>query len=206
MLTFDPELHRYTVDGRELPSVTQVLEDVGIVDYSRIPRDTREAAMARGTRVHIATAFDDEFTFGFNPAPLDESTVSDEDMGYVEAWRRFRAEKRFRADLIEHRSYHPQYWYAGTLDRTGVFESSPHFRVCVDLKSGTAEPWVQIQTAAYSAFFDHPRTYLRMCVELHSDATYRVYTFHAKDWQRDFNRFLWALETFRTKRDLRWAA
>ena len=162
MLIFNAERHEYTLDGKVLPSVTTVLQDVGIIDYSRIPRETRESALHRGRCVHVATQYDDERYFGICRQPLDEASIDPEHMPYVQTWRRFRREKKFRADLIEHRAWHPQYRYAGTLDRTGFFEDHPAFRVCLDIKSGTAEPWVQIQTASYAAFFEHPRQYLRI--------------------------------------------
>lgn len=203
MLIFDPELHRYALDGRELPSVTTVLEDIGIVDYSRIPHETRETALARGRRVHLATCFDDEYVFGINPAPLDESTVLDEDRGYVEAWRRFRVEKKFRTDLIEHRGYNAKWMYAGTLDRSGYFEGA-NYRALCDLKTGEAHPGTRYQLAAYAEFFEHPRAFLKLCVELHEDTTYRLFAIHAKDHAADFGVFCNALAVYRAKRSCAW--
>src|SRR5262245_2178024 len=59
LLEFDPTTHTYRVDGVRYPSVTQVLERVGIIDYSYIPAPTREMALARGSAVHAWTAHDD---------------------------------------------------------------------------------------------------------------------------------------------------
>ena len=58
-LDFDPKSHTYRVGRLVLPSVTQILETVRIIDYSHIPWPTREMALFRGSWVHEATAMDD---------------------------------------------------------------------------------------------------------------------------------------------------
>jgi hypothetical protein len=201
MLTFDEAAHIYRWAGAIVPSVTQVLEDVGIVDYSRIPGETRERALARGSRVHAATAMED-----VSGVPLDPFYLLEEDAGYVEAWRRFRAEKRFRTELVEQQVYNPLRRYAGTLDRTGYFEAAPAVRYVVDLKTGAAEWWVRVQLAAYCATFPDPRTLTRLCVELHADGTYRLYPFDGRTWQADMTTFLYALAIYNAKRERRIAA
>ena len=41
--TFDPERHLYMVDGRPVPSVTQVLHSAGLAaDYTMVPREVFE--------------------------------------------------------------------------------------------------------------------------------------------------------------------
>lgn len=66
---FDPVAHRYTLDGRVLPSVTQILR--GLDDFSHVPARVLERARDRGTRVHSACNLDVLGT-------LDEATVDDE--------------------------------------------------------------------------------------------------------------------------------
>jgi len=205
VLTFDAEPHLYYWNGRQVPNCTSILEDVGIIDYSKIPHETRENALSRGGRVHLATQFDDEFFIGASRQPLDEDSVSEEDRGYLLAWRRFRSEKRFRPELIEHRGYNERYGYAGTLDRTGYFESNPQQRILIDLKTGSAEWWVRLQLASYAAFFDGPRVFRRICLELHGDGTWRnAGEFTGAEWQVDFNEFLYALKVHNMKREKRW--
>ena len=187
---FDQPNHIYRVRGVAVPSVTQILEDVGIIDYSYIPWRTREFALERGSHVHIATAFDDQGT-------LDESSLREDITGHVDAWRRFRAETGFEADLIEFRSYHQDYGYAGTLDRLGRARSSEN--ILLDIKTNDAPWWTRIQLAAYAAFFATPRIYRRMSVELHEDGTYRIQEFPCASWSSDFNDFLAALRVRNAK-------
>lgn len=190
-LRFDESTHTYYLDGSRLPSVTQVLEDVRISDYSEIPQDVREAALERGRIVHLATQYDD---LGI----LDESTIDPRILGYIGAWRRFRADTGFVPDLVEHRGYSLAYRYAGTLDRLGKWPGR-HGRHLVDIKTGTAPWWVRIQTAAYAAFLDAPMAIARYAVELHEDSTYSV-TAAGRNWHEDFNVFLSALNIWHTKR------
>jgi hypothetical protein len=181
VLTFNQAAHAYFFDGLPVPSVTQVLEACGVVDYSYLPPSTREMALARGSAVHLTTQYDDE-------GDLDEALLDDELRPYLDAWRRFRLDTGFTPDLIEHRGYHPLYRYAGTLDRRGSFPDGT--TAMVDVKTNSSQGWVRLQLAAYCAFFPNPRTYRRICVEVHKDATYRAIEFPMADYSADFARFV----------------
>lgn len=192
ILTFDEQTHRYFLDGRPVPNVTSVLEDVGIIDYDYLPLMTRERALERGRNVHLLTQFDDE-------GDLDENSVPEELDPYLAAWRKFRADSGFAHDLIEHRGYHPMYRYAGTLDRRGRFADG-RGAVLLDIKTSAAPWWVRIQLASYAAFFENPMKYRRMSVELHDDATFRIQEFPCREYIRDFGVFTAALTVFNEKR------
>lgn len=196
-LHFDAATHTYSVDGVIVPSVTQVLEDVGIVDYSGIPEPIREAALERGRLVHLCTQYDEELER--EGQRLADSEIDPALSGFVEAARRFRRETGFAPNLIEHRGFHRGYRYAGTLDRTGTFRGSTMNDI-VDYKTGTAAEWVKYQTAAYAAFFERPRMMRRLCVELHADGTYTIpFVCEGREFQEHFNVFLSALNVFRVK-------
>lgn len=179
VLTFDEAAHAYFLDGHRLPSVTQVLERTGIVDYSFIPPATREMALERGSAVHAAIALDLE-------NDLDEASV-EPIMGYVQAARNARRDLGIaKPDLFEQRGYHPQYRYAGTVDLIAG-------DLLLDWKTNSAEWWVRLQTAAYAAMQPEPGRFKRMAVELHDDGSYRLETFKVSDYQRDFNDYLCCL-------------
>ena len=195
VLQFDPITHTYTLRGRRLESVTQVLEDVGISDFSMLPPSTRNEALRRGSVVHEAIALDIE-------DDLDDSSVPEDYMGYVLAARRFRAERQFEVELHEHRFYHPQFFYSGTLDAKGTAViNSQRRKVILDWKSGVASSWVRYQLAAYCGFFPSPGAELRICVEIHKDGTYRIFEFPAAEFRADFDVFLSALTVMRVKRE-----
>ena len=188
-LTLEESGHVYRADGVIVPSVTQVLSDVGIIDYSMIPAGDRERYLQRGEDVHVATHYDDE-------GDLDDSALQEDLSGYLLAWRKFRVDTGFTPDLIEHRGFHEKYRYAGTLDRTGDWKGR---KILLDMKTGKAAPFVRIQLAAYAGFFEHPGSFHRVSVELHGDGTYQLQEFRCSDYRQDFSVFVAALLVYRWK-------
>jgi hypothetical protein len=136
---FDPVAHRYTLDGRELPSVTLILR--GLDDFSNVPARVLEKARDRGTRVHSACNLD---VLGI----LDEATVDDEVAPYLAQFRKFLRESGFMPTLSECRVYDENLWYAGTPDLFGDLPGC--IDVQIDIKSGAIPRSVGPQTAAYS--------------------------------------------------------
>jgi hypothetical protein len=189
-LAFDEAAHRYYLNGRPLPSVTQVLGD--LLNYGFLDEQDRARYLERGRLVHAATADDDA-------GVLDETTVPLDIRGYVLGWRAFRADYDFRPDRIEQQVCNEKFGYAGTLDRTGVLRGGG--LAIIDIKSGAMPASAPYQLAAYAGALPAPRRFRRLCVELHADAGYRVIGFATRDYQHDFDTFLAALETFKTKEE-----
>ncbi len=192
-LQFDEARHLYFLDGVELPSVTTVLEEVGLIDYSTIPPATRQMALARGAAAHQATALDDE-------DDLDEASVPDSILPYLAGWRKFKQDEGAIFEQIEHRGYHPQFQYAGTKDRRVRLPRRSKSPFDLDIKCGKAQPWVWIQIAAYQGMDSEPRKVLPFVVELPGDGTWREYPAPA-DWSFDryFNYWLSCLTVFRLR-------
>lgn len=177
------ENHIYRLNGEVLPSITQILSDVGVVDYGAVPQDQREAAMAKGRLIHLQTELDDR-------GVLDESIA---DMGYVDGWREFREAWGFKPIHRERMLYHPQYLYAGQPDA----EDS---QTVVEIKTGKPQSWVKYQLAAQAALCNVRQ---RVCVELPGNGTYRAYQFRATDYRRDLDVFLSALTVYRVRREVK---
>ena len=83
-LQFDPVEHRYTRNGVIVPGVTDVLKGCGLID----DRWFTDEGKWRGSRVHLACAFDDE-------NDIEESEFTEKELGYLEAWRLFKREMKF---------------------------------------------------------------------------------------------------------------
>jgi len=167
-LDFEPESHTYRVDGRVLPSVTQVLKPVGF-DYDTVPFHILNHAAQRGTAVHLATEFYDD-------GDLDEESIDPEILPYVNAWRLFREESGFVVDRSEVRLYSKRHGYAGTVDAIGFIRGR---RIMVEKKT-TAQlhPSTAIQVSAYyRAYNDSVPSAWRVrsacSVWLRRDGTYR---------------------------------
>jgi len=113
ILTFDPEAHVYRVDGAPVPSVTELLEAAGISpDYSKVNPHVLLHARRRGIHVDLCCDLDDA-------DDLDWSSVHPEAVGYVQAWRAFKADYGYRPIASQVILYHPTYEYAGTADCVG---------------------------------------------------------------------------------------
>lgn len=136
---FDPVEHRYWLGPRELPTVTQVLSDVGMLPEYDSPWFADGFYATRGTMVHKACALDLH-------GRLDDESLDDHVRPYVERFRRLIATIGPVEPLfIEQPLAHPVWNYAGTPDSAWRM---PNGRIwIVDLKSGTYEPGHSTQLA-----------------------------------------------------------
>lgn len=186
---FDPEEHIYRVDGRIVPSVTEILAGVGLSDNTKagaweIDPDVLANAADRGTMVHLAIELD-------CTGELDEDTVDDEIWPYLEAWRQFVDDTGFLPVANELRFYHPRLDYCGTADMIGYMGDQ---LTVLDLKTGSIglKPWHKYQLAAYAAAITKEgdtwphRMMLHLRPEL-KRKRYREYNFStesaANDWR-----------------------
>jgi len=246
---FREQDHSYWLNGQRVWSVTQILEESGVVDYSVIPPATRNMALKRGSAVHHLTYLDDmggvdgmalvqtlERSGLMEPAnalsgrvvnlgalvqsvahmaELDDRgrlneaklsanlspylTVHRQLRAYRKAWRGFTETYEFVPDDggLEERVWNDGRLYAGTLDARGRIRGGR--RIIGDKKTNKAESWVRIQLAAYAGTFQDPRSYERVCIELHADGTHEAFFFPVVDWHHEFNEFLYLLEGLRIR-------
>ena len=90
-IAFEDLTHRYFLDGERLPSVTQILQASGLIDFSKIPGPILLGAKARGTAVHKALHYYNEGDLDVEAFCLDFPEYAP----YVQAWLTFRAESGF---------------------------------------------------------------------------------------------------------------
>lgn len=169
--------HRYILDGeREIPSVTTILKEQGLIDDRWFTDDAR----LRGDYVHLACRMldDDE---------LAEESLDPGILPYVEAYRKFLALTSPEWTYIEHRVFDPVLGYAGTLDRAGLISGE---KTVLDLKTGGLYPSVGPQTAAYRRCLPQPYTWKRAALQLKDDGSF---TFHPLTDRGDDEVFLSAL-------------
>lgn len=186
MLEFDPVPHRYTWNGRRVPSVTQALST--LFDFDAVPPAVLERKRLIGVEVH--RAIHQDMTGHF-----DSRTISEDSAPYFTAWLRFRDECRFEPVLSEFQVTNDELGerlrYAGTLDNWGLLQSEPaiiDWKTCLVLNT----PAVGAQLAAYlkalvrmdivgAALSDK-----RFALKLGKDGRYKLERFRAlaDDWQR----------------------
>ena len=198
VFTFDSDSHRYELNGKELPSVTQVLREAGLIDeqwYNDFSRD-------RGSVVHLATEFLDD-------DQLDEDSVDERIKPYLDAYRQFKIDSGFEplpivdqvtgCEVIsEAHRFQPKYGYAGTIDRIGMLKSGR--KAVIDIKTGAAHATHRLQLAAYQALLDKPGEYARLVVGLKKDGKYSVTEFKLTDYPVDFGVFAACLQVINFRR------
>lgn len=193
VLQFDGPAHRYTIDGVRVPSVTQVLSP--LYDFSRVSDEVLQAKAAIGTAVHRACELLDK-------DDLDEDSAAGRAAlapiaGYLDGYKRFKADKHLVIVANEQRMFHPVHRYAGQIDRSYAMEG--HIWD-VDLKSTVSmSPIVALQTAAYTEMFranGRTQTARRGALQLFPDGKYKLHEFTDPS---DFTVFLSLLTVQRFK-------
>jgi hypothetical protein len=165
-LDFEPVEHRYYLDGKEVPSVSEVL---GLAKFNstRYGKSGHNSAW-RGTTAHAACEFWDDGT-------LDESSLDPRLKGYLDAWRKFRTESGAEPVLIEQQVGHRDYMYAGTLDR--LMRIGPRY-ILLDIKTGAKRSWHEIQGVAYLAALEHCRSHIPIDLPVGRIEVMTVYLTH----------------------------
>lgn len=185
--------HEYLLDGVRIPGVTEIMQDLGIIDYSFMPERERHYYLTRGEYVHRATHFLDD-------GDLDRDTVPEDVEPYLIGYERFKMECQFKPLLAEWSSWHSVFRYAGTLDRIGTGKlprRSRKERILLDLKSGKVPPWVGMQLAAYRALKARMKLSC-YALELHGDGTYALKGPYDAD--KLMRRWLAVLDVYNFKR------
>lgn len=132
-LTFDEPSHQYRYGGVLVPSVTQVLEDDGLI----IPSYPSGPYRVRGSRVHKATHLWED---GIN---LNTYDIGLDILPYILSYIRLMEDLKWEWLKVEDRMFHPLLGYAGTADRLRRIP-------CIaDLKTGSTNKETGLQLAGY---------------------------------------------------------
>lgn len=136
-LEFDEATHTYTLDGKVIPSVTQILSIAN--DFSFVNKDVLERASKFGTAVHKATELYDD-------GILKEHALDTALVPYLNGWKKFLSDTKFEILESETRVY-SKHGYAGTFDRLGLLANK---LTLLDIKtSTTVVRSTALQLAAY---------------------------------------------------------
>lgn len=183
MNTFDQETHTYTIAGRTVPSVTQVLNDL-------IPSfQADEWYLQRGTAVHACCAM------------IAQGKAFEHDpqiAGQVAACRRFFAEVKPVVMDVERRMYSTRYWFAGTFDMLCDIDGK---LLLIDWKASIGES-LPYQLGGYSLLNEMSTGRLDVKygagVQLNDDGTYKMTRVY--DLRSYKNGFLALLSAYNIRR------
>ena len=190
-ITFVEEGHKYYVDGREIISVTQAIDEGGFGDWKRYV-DQMDLAYAQelGTAVHSAIELYEEGT-------LDATTLDPQVASRLAAYQCFRLDCDAFPVALEEKVYNSVYGYCGRRDFNGIVRDE---KAIVDWKSGVISHTVAMQLAAYAACQADPSSYARYSLQLRDDASYRLHCYPRSEFRTDFADFCAALRVAMRKR------
>ena len=167
MLEFDTKTHTYTLEGKEIPSVSELLRFCHREVYEEPDKFLMDQAADRGTRVHLATQALDE---------TGECEADPDIAGYVEAYTKFLKEHEVEWEAIEY-MVNCEDIYAGTIDRVGILDGKP---TLLDIKTtskitGKHKIMYGAQLTAYAwALADYCGHNKLIILHLKKDGTYKL--------------------------------
>lgn len=172
-LIFYEKGHIYMLEGERLPCVSDLCRFLHKEIYKDAPLWQMEAAADRGTAVHSATEQLDK---------TGTAEVSDDYAPYLEAYAAFRREHDVEWELIEHPDYHPEYCFAGTIDRFGKVDG---VNTLLDIKTTYTvyKPLCSASLNLYRMMLEARKRCVERLMILHlkKDGTYKLITFEFDD-------------------------
>ena len=185
-IRFNAALHEYLAeDGTRLPSVTEILKRVGIIDTAGFSRKAADF----GTSVHQATAAIDR-----GERRLEDYAAEDPRQPYLKAWDLFKRLRVVQILHIEQIVGGLEVGCAGTLDRLVLLKDGGA-PVVLDLKTGKERLWHRAQLGGYvvaagralrrMAVYLHPTGYANG-IEFKEERDLRAFK-SALDWVREGN-------------------
>ncbi len=151
-LEFLDDVHEYYLEGKRLPSVTEI---IGVVlsknRFGAVPAEIMEKARQRGKLVHAACHALDENDLDWDAwreFDNDRAVTGEEAiLPRVASYLMWRDETGFIPIDNEKIVASKELGFAGTLDKKGLLFSK---MTIVDLKSGEVGPETALQTAGYA--------------------------------------------------------
>lgn len=186
VFTFDEERHEYRVGEQVIPSVTQVLSQLGYSNYEAAERFNAEALEYKrqlGKLVHQACHYNDENDLSTHDAQ-GHLMIPEVVFNRLQAYRKFREETGYAPIINEGRGVGELYGmrYGMQFDSIGRCRNKlPYWIVDIKNASGSAQRSWAIQTAAYAMGQKAlPKVmhamFVRAIVQLFDDGTYRLFT------------------------------
>lgn len=159
-LEFKDDGHVYTLNGKWIPSVTEILRAENFIDTSFFTDRGRE----RGKLAHLAIHLHDA-------GELDEDSLDPVLRPYLDAWIKFKADTGCTVIESEQPCADALGRYAGTPDKILMLDGKA---TVADIKTGAILPSVRLQLCAYC---EAKTIYRRVAVQLCDDGKYKLHTY-----------------------------
>lgn len=191
---FDPKTHQYSIDGKTIPSVTQILSPLN--DFSMVDPGVMERAKAFGNSVHDMIRMDCS-------GELDVGSLDPILQKILESFHSILTLNRWKILLFEQMVFHPVHHYAGTFDLL-VVDRFKKIHL-IELKTRDARPeYDELQTVAYQraieATYD-PKIKIqkRFVMSLYHTGEVKITELNRKEVA--WNTFLSLLNVYRWKKN-----
>lgn len=186
-ISFNAERHEYRLkNGQIVPSVTQILQWAGLVNFNAVNPNVLERASLFGKAVHATCHL-------YDINDLDIGSLDPALKPYLDGWIKFEKDTGFVSESSEQIVYSKIYRYAGTYDNIGRIDS---IKTLVDIKSGTTIPkTIALQTAGYMEAHNEGKIRegkikRRLCVQLLGNGTWRPHEYKERTDFRVFTSCL----------------
>ena len=187
-LHFNETEHIYTVDNKRVPSVTTVIKGASTdTDYSMVPERVLKRAGEIGTEVHKCV--EHWCVTGGDVMYSDDKSAN----AYLTPFYDFVNLGALEVEHAEVRLFHPDYWYAGTIDIVGTLWGKP----CImDIKTTNKidRKYVELQLAAYEILVGFwsgkVDRIFRYALHLEKSGRYTILEFNDPFAEGDFLRIL----------------
>lgn len=191
MLQFEEEGHKYIWDGLRVPSVTQILENVGISDFSNVPESILNNSINFGLAVHKMCEL-------YDRGMLEMKSLDPQLLPVLGQWQKFLKDYQVKLDpnFIEQAFYCSKFKYAGTPDRVCTIKDR---NIVLDIKTGAVNPSHAIQLAAYQLGIAEEGLKIQGRWTIYLSA--EKYKIEIYKKQSDFSVFLSALNIYNWKKN-----
>lgn len=143
-ITFDEAQHRYTLDGKAVPGVSEILE--AAYDFRFVDAAAMERARDLGKKVHKTVEL-------FEQGTLNEKTLHKVLANHLDQYKRFKDDYNYLSVGQEVRVASRKYGFCGTLDNHGLLlpahVADPEEELLLDVKTGDEYAPHKLQTAGY---------------------------------------------------------
>ena len=182
-IDFDAVSHTYTVNGKDKPSVTQILKAVGLFPDFWGKDEDLAWYMRRGSMVHKGVEHILEWMIDSEESVTHEKAVStinhyieaqdEEIQGYLRSFRDFLFDVVMKLHPIatERKVYTQKYDFCGTIDMTANIYclGKVWAEAVIDFKCGQPEPEYAFQTAGYVLGMGDPLNSQRLRLGVYLD-------------------------------------
>jgi len=173
-LIFYDDTHRYTVDGEEVPSVSELTRFLTREIYGEVNQYVLDSAAERGTKVHKAAEALDKF---------GSVEIDDDLAGYLKAYVSFLRDRKPSWEKIEW-AVNNGTLYAGTIDRYGELDGKygiVDLKTTANIDKGHRVLYTAAQNLYRMAIEAGNKVEFLDILQLKKDGTYCLYELEIQD-------------------------